>query len=106
MIALFATVKIKDGAVERFLHYLEADVRGSLGEEGCLRFDVLRDEADPQVFHLYEIYVDHDAYERHKEAPYFRAMFAEAGDTLAAPPEGHRAIPILPTDAIHWKKAR
>jgi autoinducer 2-degrading protein len=106
MIALFARVEIKEGAVDRFLHYLEADQRGSLGEEGCLRFDVLRDEGDPLVFYLYEVYVDDAAYERHRRTPYFQAMFTEAGDTLAGPPTGHRATPLLPRDAAHWKKHR
>ena len=106
MISLFATVRIKPGAVDRFLRYLEAYQRGSLGEEGCLRFDVARDEGDPHVFHPYEVYVDDDAYRRHQQAPYFQALFAEAGDTLAAPPEGHRGTPLLPRDGPYWTKAR
>jgi quinol monooxygenase YgiN len=106
MMALFAKVTVKPGEVERFLKYLEADWRGSLGEEGCIRFDVLRDGSDPHVFYLYEVYTDDAAYERHKEAPYLKAMFAEAGDTFACPPEGYRATPLWPSDAAYWQKAR
>lgn len=102
MMALFARVTVKPGMTERFLHYLEADLRGSLAEPGCLRFDVFRDEGDPDVFLLYEVYADAAAYERHKQAPYFKAMFEEAGDTLAAPPEGYRGAPVLPRDAAYW----
>jgi (4S)-4-hydroxy-5-phosphonooxypentane-2,3-dione isomerase len=106
MMFLFARVKIKPGSVDRFLEYLEADQRGSLDEEGCLRFEVSRDEGDPHVFYLYEVYVDDDAYGRHKQAPYFQAMFTEAGDTFAGPPEGHRGTVLLPGDAGYWRKMR
>jgi (4S)-4-hydroxy-5-phosphonooxypentane-2,3-dione isomerase len=104
MMALFARVKIKEGHVERFLKYLEVDFHGSLAEPGCVRFDVLRDEADPVVFYLYEVYVDADAYERHKQAPYLQALFAEAGDTFAGPPEGYRAVPLWPREPTYWSK--
>jgi autoinducer 2-degrading protein len=104
MIALFARVTIKTDSIDRFLRYLEADVVGSLAEEGCLRFDVLRDPDQPGVFYLYEAYVDDAAYERHKQAPYFQAMFAEAGDTFAGPPEGYRGVALLPRDRAYWGK--
>ena len=106
MIALFARVRIKPEAVDRFLRYLEADLRGSLQEEGCVRFDVLRDEAEPSLFYLYEVYVDDAAYELHKKAPYFQAMFSEVGDAFAAPPEGFRGVSILPKEPGYWKKVR
>ena len=98
MMTLFARVTVKPGQVDKFLHYLEADVQGSLAEPGCLRFDVARDASDPHVFLLYEVYRDEAAYEVHARAPYFRAMFEQAGETLAAPPEGHRGTLVLPRE--------
>jgi autoinducer 2-degrading protein len=104
MIALFARILVKPDCVDRFLRYLEADVKGSLEEPGCLRFDVLRDPGSPNTFYLYEVYEDDEAYERHKVTPYFLAMFAKAGDTLAAPPEGYRGSAVLPSDPAYWRK--
>jgi autoinducer 2-degrading protein len=104
MMALFAKVTVKPAQVARFLKYLEADLRGSLEEPGCVRFDVFRDEATPNVFFLYEVYVDDAAYERHKQAPYFKAMFEEVGDALAAPPEGYRGSTVLPREPAYWSK--
>jgi (4S)-4-hydroxy-5-phosphonooxypentane-2,3-dione isomerase len=96
MLAVIAKVKVKPEQVERFLTFLRADVEGTLREPGCVRFEVLRDEADPNVFYMYEIFKDRAAYALHQEAPYFKAFFAEAGDTLAGPPEGYFANPFMP----------
>lgn len=87
MLGVVAKVKVKPAEIDRFLHFIEADVRGSLTEAGCVRFDVLRDEKNANVFYLYEVYADHAAYALHAEAPYFKAFFAEAGDTLDGAPE-------------------
>lgn len=91
MLGVVAKVKVKPEEIDRFLHYIDADVRGSLKEPGCKRFDVLRDEKTPNVFYLYEVYADRTAYAQHAEAPYFKAFFAEAGDTLDGPPEVYMA---------------
>lgn len=104
MLGVFAKVTVKPNEVERFLHHLEADASGSLEESGCVRFDVLRDAANPNVFYLYEVYRDRDAYAVHQEAPYFKAFFAEAGDTLDGAPEVHMAEAVLPRQAGYWRK--
>jgi (4S)-4-hydroxy-5-phosphonooxypentane-2,3-dione isomerase len=91
MLGVFAKVTVKSEEVDRFWKYLEIDVQGSRAEAGCVRFDVLRDEKTPNVFYLYEVYRDHAAYGAHQEAPHFKTFFAEAGDTLAVPPEIHMA---------------
>ncbi|HEY8090378.1 MAG TPA: putative quinol monooxygenase [Polyangiaceae bacterium] len=104
MLGLFAKVTVKPDLVERFWKHLLLDVEGSRAEPGCLRFDVLRDEKAANVFYLYEVYRDHAAYGRHQEAPYFKAFFAEAGDTLAAPPEIHTAEVVSPADGPYWAR--
>jgi autoinducer 2-degrading protein len=100
MLGVFAKVTVKTTEIERFLRYIEADVRGSLTEAGCVRFDVLRDEATPNVFYLYEVYRDRAAYGVHSEAPYFKAFFAEAGDTLDGAPEVHMASVHSMTEGV------
>lgn len=104
MLAVLAKVMVKNGQVERFSKWLEGDAEGSLREEGCLRFDVLRDEKQPNVFWIYEVYRDHAAYAAHQEAPYFKAFFAEAGDTLEGPPEIHTTTTVFPRDSARWAK--
>jgi quinol monooxygenase YgiN len=104
MLALFAKVTVKPELVDRFWKYLEADAIGSRGEEGCIRFDILRDEKAANVFYLYEVYLDHAAYGAHQEAPYFKQFFAEAGDTLAVAPEVQSAVVVAPIDAHYWPR--
>jgi autoinducer 2-degrading protein len=102
MLALFAKVTVKPELVDRFWKYLEADVEGSRAEAGCLRFDVSRDDKATNVFYLYEVYRDDAAYGVHQQAPYFKAFFAEAGDTLEGAPEIHTARVVSPTDKQYW----
>ena len=67
MYALFVKVNLKPESVDAYLAaVVEFDARGSVGNEpGCLRFDVLRDEADPTRVYLYEVYADKAAFEAH-----------------------------------------
>ena len=96
MFALFAKLTVKSDRLDHFMKYLEADVSGTLKEPGCVYFDVLRDEKSSNVFYLYEVYRDRDAYAKHQNAPHYKAFFAEAGDTLVAPPEGFFGDTVLP----------
>jgi quinol monooxygenase YgiN len=91
MLGVFAKVTVKPDEIERFLKHIDADVRGTRNEPGCVRFDVLRDDSKPNVFYLYEVYRDRAAYAAHNEAPHFKAFFAEAGDTLDGAPDVHIA---------------
>jgi quinol monooxygenase YgiN len=38
---------------------------------GCLRFDVLQDQADENHFYFYEVYRDTAAHEAHSKTPHF-----------------------------------
>jgi autoinducer 2-degrading protein len=102
MYAVLAKVTVQPEHVERFLRYLDADRKGTIEEAGCLRFDVLRDRTTPNVFYLYEIYRDQAAYDLHRQQPYLQAMFKEAGDTLACPPEGYFADTMWPSENTYW----
>ncbi len=105
MLGVFAKVTVKSGQFARFWRYLEADITGTRVEPGCLRFDVLRDAETPSTLYLYEVYRDRAAFDLHREAPYFKAFFAEAGDTLAAEPEVRLAEVVSPVEDEHWPKA-
>lgn len=51
-------------------------------EEGCHRFDVCVDPAQPQRVFLYEIYTDAAAFKDHLATAHFKAFDAEAGAML------------------------
>ncbi|GLY17083.1 antibiotic biosynthesis monooxygenase [Kineosporia sp. NBRC 101677] len=72
-----------------FLHEIQVNAEASLRDEpGCLRFDVLRVDAEPGRFLLYEIYRSQEAFEvdHRSTAHYARWRKAAARFVL---PGGH-----------------
>jgi quinol monooxygenase YgiN len=72
MFALLVDLNVKPEMRDRFLAAIEQNAASSLRDEpGCLRFDVVRDNDDPDHFLLYEIYEDEAAFQAHRAAPHF-----------------------------------
>ena len=91
-VAIVVDVEIKPEYRDEFLKVMEADAVGSRKEAGCLRFDVLCDQSNPNRFFFYEVspvrallqlacdvpelvsqvYTDGDAVAVHKEQPHFK----------------------------------
>ena len=72
MIALMVTINIQPAHKEAFMASMLDDAKGSNKDEaGCLRFDVLQDNENPNRIHLYEVYQDEAALEAHRQAPHF-----------------------------------
>lgn len=80
-VCLVVTVEVKEDRLAEFLQVIEADAIGSRTEAGCLRFDVLRSQANPLSFTYYEIYRDQAAADVHRTFPHFLkwAEFKESG---------------------------
>ena len=56
-----------------FLEALKVDAAGSREEEGCLRFDLLKDSENANTWHFYEIYKNDEAMAVHKTLPHYKA---------------------------------
>jgi autoinducer 2-degrading protein len=83
MNALVVSLYVKPDMRERFLAAAEDDSTCSVRDEpGCLRFDVLEDEADPNHFFFYEIYKDAAAIDAHRQAPHYARWDAAAKECL------------------------
>ena len=79
MLAIWVKVKIKAAMRDKFLKAIEADALGSERDEpGCLRFNVLQDEKDENVYYFYEVYEDQAALEKHRAAPHYATWRAAA----------------------------
>jgi (4S)-4-hydroxy-5-phosphonooxypentane-2,3-dione isomerase len=103
-IALVVKIRVKAEYREQFLEQLWADALGSEKDEpGCLMFNVVRDDADPNVLHLFEVYQDDEAVEAHKKTPHFLRWLETTKDWLAAPIEVARGTTVYPA-AGAWKK--
>jgi autoinducer 2-degrading protein len=104
MLALWVSVRIKPTERERFLKAIEADALGSERDEpGCLRFNVLRDQQDENLYYFFEVYRDAAALEAHRAAPHY-AVWAAAADTLDGPVQVTRCDPVFPAEAGYWEK--
>jgi len=103
MIALWVKVKVKPEGRERFLQAIEVDAIGSERDEGgCFRFNVLRDQKDPNTYYFYEVYRDEAALEAHRAAPHY-AVWRAAADALDGPTEATRCDSVFPAPAAYWE---
>ena len=92
---------VKPDMVDAFLEAIGENSRASRRDEpGCLRFDVHRDNDDPNHFLLYELYADERAFtEAHRGAPHYEKWRAAAAELLE--PGGQvntLATPVFPAD--------
>ncbi|MFD4668186.1 putative quinol monooxygenase [Lentzea sp. NPDC058450] len=71
---------------EDFVKVARRTAEDSLANEpGSLRFEVIADEEDADVFYLNEVYADVEAFQAHAVGPYFGAFFAEASAYAEGP---------------------
>ena len=104
MLALWVKVRVKPNMREKFLKAIEHDCIHSEGDEpGCLRFNVLQDQKDQNVYYFYEVYKDQAALEAHRAAPHF-ATWRAAADTLDGTPERVETTPVFPAERKYWGK--
>ncbi len=68
---------VKPEHVEDFIAAAQKDGReAGAAEPGTLRFELIADETDPDVYYLNEGYADLDAFNEHADGEYFKAFFA------------------------------
>jgi autoinducer 2-degrading protein len=101
MYTVIVSLRVKPELTDRFLEAIEENSRASRHDEpGCLRFDVHRDNDDPNHFVLYELYADERAFsEAHRGSPHYRRWRAAAAELLE--PGGLTstfATPVFPGD--------
>jgi autoinducer 2-degrading protein len=103
MLAMWVKVRVKADARERFLKAIEVDALGSERDEpGCMRFNVLQDAQDRNVYYFYEVYRDEEALEAHRAASHY-AVWRAAADTLDGAPEATRCQTVFPATAGYWE---
>lgn len=104
MLAIWVKVRVKPQLRQRFLEAIEVDaLRSERDEPGCLRFNVLQDERDENVYYFFEVYRDQSALEAHRAAPHY-AVWRAATDTLDGPTEATRCNTVFPAAPPYWAK--
>jgi autoinducer 2-degrading protein len=99
MLCVIVTAQVKPEHREEFLAAILEDARDSLAKEpGCLRFDVIEDNADPNKFYFYEVYKDQAANDYHRTMPHYEKFRDSTEPWYSAPRTAIRGHNIFPTD--------
>ena len=103
MVVLHVTIKVKAEHVSEFLEIIHYNAEHSEKDEpGCLRFDVIQDRDDPNLFYFYEVYRDEAALAAHRQTVHFKLYFEKSQPWLAAPPERRFGKNLVPSDGA-WR---
>ena len=86
---IFVDIEIKDGMIDQALPLvIESAEMAMKNEPGCMQFDVVQDNANPNRVMLFEVYKDEAAFQFHGKQPYVpelmgkvRPMFAKSSMT-------------------------
>ena len=106
MLAMWVKVRVKPEGRQKILEAIDHDALGSEKDEaGCLRFNVLQDMSDENVYYFFEVYKDEAALEAHRAAPHY-AVWRAAADTLDGPAQATRCTPVFPAAADYWERKR
>ncbi len=91
--AIAVTFQVKPEHADKFLKRILQQASDSVRlEQGCLQFDVLVDEQDPNTVFLYETYLDAAAFETHCATDHF-ADYSQAVAELFESKSVRRLIP-------------
>ena len=69
--------RAKDGKADRLREICAEMTEPSRAEEGNLFYQAQVSVDDPQLFYLYEQYVDESAYQAHMDSPHFTRLVKE-----------------------------
>jgi len=76
--------EIKEGMLEEALALTIRNATSSVEQEpGCLQFDVVQDNANPNHLLLFEVYKDEAAFQAHTKMPYVAEFLAKARPMFA-----------------------
>lgn len=105
MIANLIKVRVKPEMRQRFLEVIENDALHSESDEpGCLRFNVLQDKHDSDIYFFYEVYRDQAAVDAHRATSHFAMWSDAAKECLDGPAERMSTETIFPSDPGYWQK--
>ena len=96
MIVTIVHVEVRPEHVEEFIRATTENHHESVNEPGNLRFDVLRNDAVPNRFVLYEAYENDTLAAAHKNTAHYLKWRETVAPWMASPREGIRHTAIVP----------
>jgi quinol monooxygenase YgiN len=98
LLIVHVDVEVIPDQLQGFLDATEENAMASRQESGIVRFDVLRDLADPHHFVLVEIYRDEEAAAAHKDTGHYQRWRDIVAQMMARPRQSTRYVNISPED--------
>lgn len=95
-------IHVKPENRDDFIHASLENASNTVLEPGNLRFDVIQQADDPNRFMLYEVYLDADAMDAHKETAHYATWRDTVADWMAEPRTGVKHQSLFPEDAHQW----
>ena len=102
MFVVTVQLRVKKDKIEEFLKHTLHNAENARREPGCLRFDVLRHETEPDRFFFYEVYNGSEDHKTHKTTPHYLAWYNRVPELLSEERVGTRYVNVSPLDA-HWR---
>ena len=100
MYAILGIIKVKAEHLDAFVAHVREHAARSLTEAGCLRYDVLQDESDPQTICLYEVFRSEADLDVHHAQDYYRSWMAMSRDWRDTTSYSRRVLRhVFPPDA-------
>ncbi|HBD93283.1 MAG: antibiotic biosynthesis monooxygenase [Spirochaetes bacterium GWF1_31_7] len=88
MIVTIVSVHVKKEHLEDFIQASIENHHNSLKEPGNLRFDILQNAENPQLFTLYEAYISKEAAAVHKETGHYKKWRDTVSEWMVEPRKG------------------
>ncbi|MEA1951553.1 MAG: antibiotic biosynthesis monooxygenase [Planctomycetota bacterium] len=95
-------VHVKPENRDDFISASLENATNTVQEPGNLRFDVIQQDDDPERFMLYEVYLDADAFDAHKQTAHYATWRDAVADWMAEPRKGVKHQSLFPQDVQQW----
>jgi (4S)-4-hydroxy-5-phosphonooxypentane-2,3-dione isomerase len=99
LLIVHVDIAVVPDQLQGFLAATEENAVASRKESGVVRFDVLRDRADPNHVVLVEIYRDEAAAAAHKDTGHYQRWRDIVAQMMARPRQATRYVNTSPEDA-------
>jgi (4S)-4-hydroxy-5-phosphonooxypentane-2,3-dione isomerase len=103
MYAVLVKLRIKPENKENYMRELLLDAEGATQKEpGCLQFNIIAHESEPNSIMLFELYKSEADYQNHRTMPHYLKWREAVKDFYTSPPEINRGNIEFPP-ANQWK---
>ena len=102
MIATCVSVHVKAAYLQEFIKATKNNHENSIKEPGNLRFDILQQTEDNCKFTFYEVYMNEEAVQAHKNTAHYLKWKDIVEPFMEGPRKGVKHLVLYPADPESW----